>query len=362
MLSIEEYNASERLATIGRSIPELMAFRPITFQQVGYPTHVSLEGELARYVDHNFEAEVPGLFKPGAVFAPIGYVNEFTADEKKLFDSVRDAVAAMTLRRFGRAIRPITNLLVQMGPYRVMDHLAKSFGTKQLAVFEVGPGLTYLGALLVQAGHRYLSYDVTQSLYLWQNRLLAEVAGGDFVEMAMDPDPNRLMSGRVVHLPWWEYVKFLSGTEVRADIVYSNSNLGEMSRVALKHVLHISRQMLAGSKLGLFMYFSTGMCAQNSPEVLAAEFEQFGYHKVFDSPFVAYVLNEDKGSVLTRVFNQDKASVLEKAFRHGVPLFDPSGNRARLTANEVMALRRAEAPLDVQLTCWNYGWTPPFID
>ena len=110
------------------------------------------------------------------------------------------------------------------------------------------------------------------------------------------------------------------------------------------------------------MYFSTGMCAQNSPEVLAAEFEQFGYHKVFDSPFVAYVLNEDKGSVLTRVFNQDKASVLEKAFRHGVPLFDPSGNRARLTANEVMALRRAEAPLDVQLTCWNYGWTPPFID
>lgn len=349
-LPIEIYDSVEQRAMIGCTIPELMAFRPVTFEQVGYPTRVRFEEELARYVDHNFEAEVPRLFDEGKVFPPIGYVNAFTLDEKALFDGIRDAVAAMSLRSFGRAMRPITNLMVQMGPYRTMDHLAKSFDIKQLAVFEVGPGLAYLGALLAQAGHRYLSYDATQSLYLWQNRLLAEIAGDDFVEMANAPDPQQALSGRVVHLPWWEYVKFLQGTAVRADVVYSNSNLGEMSRLALRHVLHISRHMLAGSKIGLFMYFSTGMCAQNSAETIASELTQFGYHKVFDSPFIAYTVNP--GSV----------AAVSRAFRDGIPHVNPSGSSKRLTASEALALRRAEAPLDVQLTTWNHGWIPPFID
>jgi hypothetical protein len=350
IISIEAYEQAERRALIARTVPELMAFRPVTFEQVGYPTQVRFEEELARYVDHNFEGEVPGLYEKGAAFAPIGYVNAFTPDEQRLLDDIRDAVAALTLRHFGRAMRPITNLMVQMGPYRAIHHLAHSFGLPPLTVFEVGPGLGYLGALLAGTGHRYLSYDITQSLYLWQNRLLAEIAEEQFVEMAIDPYPERLLTERVVHLPWWEYVKFLSGTSVRADIVYSNSNLGEMSLLALKHVLHISRHMLAGSKLGLFMYFSTGMCAQNSAESIAAEFAQFGYQKVFDTPFVAYVLDPD-----------NSASVAA-AFKDGIPHVNPTLSDVRLTANEVMGLRRTEAPLDVQLTAWNYGWQPPFID
>jgi hypothetical protein len=350
MLTIEDYDAIEQRAMVGRSVPELMAFQPITFQQVGFPTRVRFEGELARYVDHNFEAEVPRLFEAGAAYQLIGYINAFTLDEKRLFDYIRDVVAAMTIRRFGRAFRPITNLMVQMGPYRAIDQLARILDMKQLTVFEVGPGLAYLGALLANAGHRYLSYDVTQSLYLWQNRLLAEIAGEDFFEMANDPDPQKMLSGRVVHLPWWEYAKFLSETSVRVDIVYSNSNLGEMSLLALRHVLHISRHMLADSKLGLFMYFSAGTPIQNTVESIAAEFTRFGYHKVFDTPFVAYVLNPNN------------ASTIAKAFKKGLPHVNPSRCDVRLTVNEVMALRRAEAPLDVQITALNYGWKPPFID
>jgi len=117
----------ERQATLECPVPQLTAFRPVTFEQVGYPTRVHSEGELARFVDHNFEGEVPALFKPSAVFPPIGYVNAFTPDEKRLFDVIRDTVAAMSLSRFGRAIRPITNLMVQMGPYRAIEHLARRF-------------------------------------------------------------------------------------------------------------------------------------------------------------------------------------------------------------------------------------------
>src|SRR5207244_3430971 len=151
ILPIDVYDETEHCGMIGRSVSELMAFRPVTVAQVGYPTSVSLEEELARYVDHNFEPEVPRLFDPGAEFPPIGYVNAFTPDEKKLLDSIRDAVAGMSLRRFGRAIRPISNLMVQMGPFRAIAHEARKSGMKQLTVFEVGPGLAYLGALIAQA-------------------------------------------------------------------------------------------------------------------------------------------------------------------------------------------------------------------
>src|SRR5262245_35179944 len=81
-LSVQHYDAAEARALVDVSIPAMMAFRPVTFHQVGWPTRVTVEAELARYVDHNFEAEVPSLFKPNAKFAPIGYRNAFTLDEQ----------------------------------------------------------------------------------------------------------------------------------------------------------------------------------------------------------------------------------------------------------------------------------------
>src|SRR5207249_8040030 len=135
--------------------------------------------------------------------------------------------------------------------------------------------------------------------------------------------------------------KLLPGPAVQADIVYSNSNLGEMSLIALKHVLHISRHMLAASDLGVFMYFTSGCCKQNTPESIAVEFTQFGYHPIPGTPFPAYVLN------------RDRAASVASAFKDGIPHINPNGSDVRLTANDVMSLRRAEAPLDVQLTAWN---------
>jgi hypothetical protein len=349
-LTPARYDTVEREAIKPLSVPVLMAYRPVTYQMVGFPVRVVDESELIRYVDHNFEHEVPGLFRPDARFAPIAYVNAFTPDERELFDRVREHVVRLTAKRFGRAVRPITNLMVQMGPYRIMHEIARATATRELAVFEAGPGLGYLGALLALTGHRYASFDVTQSLYLWQNRLLSAVAGGDLVETAGDITLPRLDGARIVHLPWWQFIQLLTNCPLRADIVYSNSNLGEMSLLALKYLLQIGRSMLADSKIGLFMYMSTGMLAQSTAENLAVEFSQFGYVKVCDSPFVAYTVG-----------NRDVSAILD-AFKNGVPHFRPSGAGASLTANEVMALRRAEAPVDWQITAWNYGWQAPFTD
>ncbi len=349
-LTPARYDALERRGVEELPIPVLMAFQPVTFERHSYPTRIDTMRAVLRYADHNSEAEVPGLFEPGATFAPVGYVNRFTADERALLATLRQRVASALLADFGRAIKPVTNLLVQIGPFRVMSQIAKAYRRTPLSLFEVGPGAAYIGAMMAVAGHRYMAYDITQSLYLWQHYLLQAVAGGDFAETAAQSEFAPSRDARIVHLPWWQYVRFLQRCPVRADVVYSNSNLGEMSPLALKHVLHISRRMLEGSPVGVFAYFSTGMTAQNSPEQIAAAFAQAGFVQAMQEPFIAYVPE-----------GRDPAPIRD-AFAAGIPFYDPSGRGGDFDANAVMALKRSEAPLDVDLAAWNYGWKPPYTD
>jgi hypothetical protein len=352
-LTIEQYNRAEEQARLELSIAHLMAFRAVAFDSVSWPTRISNERELLRYVDHNFEAEVPSLYKPGAVFDPIGYRNAFSLDEKALIGAISDQVAQLTERSLGRRTRPMTNLLVQTGPFRVMQQLASGSGLKQLSVFEVGPGAGYLGAMLAHVGHRYLSYDVAQSLYLWQSRLLQAVARADFVELAGLDDregERAAREARVVHLPWWTYIKMLDGTQVRADVIYSNSNLSEMTNIALRHVLLISRQMLADSPKGVFCFFSKGMPSQTPHDQIDEIFRQHGFHKAFDSPFHAFTVWPDA------------VRPIQNLFKRGIQAYNPSGRKEVVDAATMVPVRRAEAPLDLQLTVKFHDWTPPLLD
>lgn len=353
-LPVELYDAAERHAHEHLSIPHLMAFRPVAFEMVGWPTRVKTEAELARYVDHNFEAEVPGLFRKGAVFEPIGYRNSFTHDESDAIAEVRGRVGELTEQWFGRRILPVSNLLVQIGPFRAMQQLSSLFNLPTLRIFEVGPGAGYLGALLAQVGHRYLSYDVTQSIYLWQSRLLQAIAGPDFVELAGvdDGDKRRqlLIDKRIVHMPWWQYVDFAYRPHVDVDVVYSNSNLSEMSRLSLRHVLEISRQMLAKSRVGVFCFFSKGMPAQTPHEQIDDEFRNFGYFKILDQPLTIFSLRPEH------------KNLFREAFKTGISSFNPTGRGGKLTARDVVPIKRSEAPLDTQITRWIHGWEPPYVD
>jgi hypothetical protein len=344
-----EYDFFEDLGCEELPIPIMMAFKPVTFDKHSYPTHINKIRSILRYADHNFEAEVPGLFKQGAKFSPIGYVNRFTADEKELLQVVRERVGTSLSLDFGRCIKPVTNLLVQIGPFRVMSHIAQIFEKKPLTLFEVGPGAAYIGAMMGLTGHKYLSYDITQSLYIWQQYMLRAVGRDIFFDTASQLEYNPPDNAKIIHLPWWHYVRFLQNCPVKADVVYSNSNLGEMSPLSLKHVLHISRKMLEKSEIGFFIYFSTGMIAQNSVEQIATAFDQAGYELVMKEPFMAYVIR-----------GRNKNSI-DQIFAEGIPFYDPSGRKGSFDANEVMALSRSEAPLDLDLANWNYGWPPPYI-
>jgi len=346
----DEYDRFEVTGCADLPIPLMMAYKPITFEKYSYPTHIKEISQILRYADHNSEAEVVGLFKTDAKFSPIGYINSFTSDESSLLKNLRQRLADSLNSDFGRPIKPITNLLVQVGPFRVMSHIANMFGKKPLTLFEVGPGAAYLGAMMALTGHQYLSFDITQSLYIWQQYMLRVMAGDDFFDTARQRFYNPPDLAKIVHLPWWQYVRFLQNCPIKADIVYSNSNLGEMSPVALKQVLNISRQMLEKSEVGIFIYFSTGMTAQSSSEQIATAFEQAGYTLAMKEPFIAYVL---KGKDPTPV---------EQLFLGGIPFYDPSGQGGTFESNNVMSLSRKEAPLDADFAAWYYGWNPPYVD
>jgi hypothetical protein len=349
-ITVQQYDAAERQGMAALAVPEVMAYAPVAFQRVGYPVRVHTEAELLRYADHNFETEVRRLFEPGVEFRPAGYENRFTADESALINRLRGQVVDMTRQRFGRPVRPISNLLVQTGPFRMMNAIAELSGKKTLSVFEVGPGLGYLGALLIMMGHRYASYDITQSLCLWQNRLHSYLAGAEFGDAIGGDEPDLYSSHRVIQVPWWKYIFFRHATPIKADIVYSNSNLGEMTTVSLQHMLHISKMMLAESDLGLFLYMSAGSPAQNDEEFVVGQLKGFGFKRVFSRYFDGFMLE-----------GRELPAALQRLEEEKIPYYNPSGGAADLTASEMMALPAGEAPLDATIAQFLHGWQPPFL-
>ncbi len=346
-VEVDAYNRAEAEGCASLAIPDLIAFKPVSFERGGYPVRVTVEGELLRYADHNFEPEVKNLFVPGAEFRPAAYRNRFSHDEKELFDRMRDLVVDLTRRRFGRPVRPISNLLVQMAPFRIIDAIAARLGQKP-AIFEAGPGMGYFGALLALSGYRYMSYDITQALCLWQNRLHAWIAGEEFGELITNNHPASLQR-RVVQIPWWKFVHFRQGSPVRADIVYSNSNLGEMHPFALPQVLFIARQILQDSALGLFMFIHHGSQPQQDESTINNLIDQFGFQRVFAKNFHGFIL---KGRSLPPALLE-----LEQI---ETPDFNPSGRGGALQAAEIMAVAPQEAPLDVVACQLLFSWQPPF--
>jgi len=201
-------------------------------------------------------------------------------------------------------------------------------------------------------GHQHISFDVTQAMYLWQNRLFAEIAADSFAEAAFPESRTNAFEKQLVHVPWWCFVDWFDKPPIEGlDVVYSNSNLCEkMSPFALRLLLHICKPLLKASDIGLFWFFGTGFPGQTSVEGLHTEFIKQGYTRIDSLPFNAYVPDD-----------RDTARIV-RAFSAGIPLYNPSGNRERRTASEVAAVKRDEAPLDVAVTAWYYGWKPPYID
>lgn len=323
MLTPEIYKKIEEKNLVDTSIALMMAYSPRAFVNTGYQIEVSKLSELRKFVDHNFEPGVENVFLKNGKHSIISYENAFTSEEKSKFRFIQDEVGILSEKYYNRKIKPLSNLLVQLGPHRAISMLNKVFKKKEenISVFEIGAGHGYLGGLLSLDGYRYYSYDVTQSLYLFQSHLLQQIAKNDFIEY-VDKKDISFNKSRVGHLPWWDFCKvFEEKIETNFDIVYSNSNLGEMSNAAIRINVMMAKRMLEKSDLGIFMFFSEGSTPVNNLANILNILQSYGFKLILEQPFFCLVLNDEIGNKLFDLFKDGVTSLNENAEKFGVQEF-----------------------------------------
>jgi hypothetical protein len=242
-LSIADYDAEEKRARISASYPAIRAFSAVAFAQVNFPVRVAEEQELIRYADIMQE-----------MLSRREYLEARTFSEAEVAAILRVVaqVRALTGRLYGRTVQPLMCLFPPIAILRAVEAIAKKRG-RRLKIFEIGPGSGYLGAYLINAGHCYASMDITQALYLWQNRLFAGIAA-DGQEWVLDAGTK----GRCIHVPWWQFARYYEVLPIAADIVICDGAMGEMETLGLFYNLRIARAMVDGSDCAAFMFRRIG--------------------------------------------------------------------------------------------------------
>src|SRR5580700_5706102 len=148
---LESYNQKDREMRSKLPVPEVQAFSPCTFDQIGWPHSVTTAADLVRYADwcnhpgaHDYFANPPYLPTQCARLL-------FSPAEATLLRRVSGAVGDFT-RALGREVRPALNHVAQIGPFRIMMEIKRRLGLDRLTIFDVGAGSGYQSALLSLAG------------------------------------------------------------------------------------------------------------------------------------------------------------------------------------------------------------------
>jgi hypothetical protein len=274
MVSIDVYYGNERTARAHAPLSAIWGFTPLTLRQYGYPVDVENEAEILRLADGEHPT-VHGRFG----------ITRYSPKEIALIGQVREAVARLSERVRGRASRPYFIFGGTIPCYRLIKRLLTIPGVNEgphgAAVWEIGCGQGFLGSLLLADGVRYRGFDVTPVMYLWQNRLWTELIGENRIQeqAALPLDrraayPDELPA---IHIPWWRYVREFTAAPPRIDIVVCDHALGELTDIALRHILHTAARAVEGSKLGAFVATASGALAQRNTIGIMQAFYQAGF-------------------------------------------------------------------------------------
>lgn len=329
-LTVAAYEEAERLAKAGLSADHIRAFSAATFLFHGYPDRAESDLAVIRYVDTMQEFNDPIRHHEKDLYSE---------DEGLLIRQLCDRVVELTRDRFGRAVRPWQGPLTTMKMFRAVQEVARIAGRKELTIFEIGPGSGHLGALLIGAGHRYTSSDIAQGFYLWQSLLGRALAGGSFVEGALQEKYPYTPQGRVAHIPWWHYATLYRASAIpRADVVISDHALGEMHPYAMRYTSQLIQMILKASPIGLLMFESIGEPRFHSEDAVRSHFARVGMDQYLSGgPTKAIGVS----SKATRQF--------EKMFKEQPPTYNPSGSPKRLLGRDIVQILEEEAPLSYEL-------------
>lgn len=143
-LTLSQYDEAESSVISTMSNSAIAAFSPISFQHVNFPTHVSEEKSLVRFIDAMQD-------EGGAKF--FDKSRRYSEYEQELITSVLQAVRKLSKAEFGKTVCPWSAPLSAVYPVRLISALSE-WENRKLSVFEFGPGSGYLGSLLASANHK----------------------------------------------------------------------------------------------------------------------------------------------------------------------------------------------------------------
>ena len=329
-LTVQAYADAEIAAKTALSADHIRAFSPATFRYHGYPDAAESDAAVIRYVDTMQEFADPLRHHEREAYSE---------DEARLVRQVCERVVELTRGLFGRPVRPWQGPLTTMKVFRAVQEVARVTGKRELTVFELGPGSGYLGALLVAAGHRYVSSDIAQGFYLWQSHLGRALAGDEFIEGALEPRYPYGAGRRVVHMPWWHYATLYRESAIpQADIVVSDHALGEMHAYAMRYSSQLIKMMLASSSVGLVVFESIGEPRFHSQDAVWSHFARVGLDRPLpDGPIKAIGKTARMSKQVMEIFASQP------------PPYNPSGSSKRLLGRDIIPIREEEAPLSYEL-------------
>jgi hypothetical protein len=288
-LSIEEYDRNEKEAMANVGYAQHAAYSTKTFKDHGFPTNMTEEREIFRYVDSIMGTDLERL-NAGYFFRDTPIRTDYSLDEVELLNKISRGVENITEKSCDEKHSVFFNHLSGVGLFRIVSRIAELTGKEKLSVFEVGPGCGYTGALIGMLGHNYASYDVTQAYYLFQNRLMDNLFKDEFTEYAGAnelPTENQGLS-RISHLPWWKYMELFKDNPFKADIVISNANLAEMHSLSQKYMLRMSKMMMAESDIGMLIFGNVGSEHMGTEADVFQNLDDAGYKIIVKDQFFGF--------------------------------------------------------------------------
>jgi len=270
-LDVETYNAAEAAAADRFPIRVNQAFFPEMFASVGYPARVERADQLWRYIDVMHETRT--------TYNMDYLLHGLTTREFELFKDVTKLVDRHAATNFGRRAHATSALLRALHVLRLIKLVT---GDERPAVLEIGPGCGYLGMLLVMEGYPYISTDVAQAFYLYQNRMLLQVAK-DLKELVIDDGDILTIetpkSGTAIHIPWWKWVTLTPDKiKLSAGIMTCNHCLCEMHPSSMGYLAAASSRILANDPGGgKFVFDSWGFDLLHGEDTILAKFSEYGF-------------------------------------------------------------------------------------
>ncbi len=273
-LTIEEYARAQERAVRKFPLPLIASFQPVFFDDAGYQTRVTDEADLWKYIDSMSTPRTAyELSRPGGML---------TEEE---FGWCR--VLATDVMEYGQRFysRSSHSAYTTIRAAYLTRHLRYLYGSRPVRVLEVGPGNGFLGAMLLREGYAYAATDISQGLYLHQNRLWNFVTGGRVQDLARADASPALVEGGALHIPWWEYVAITPDSFPEFDVVTCNHAICEFSPPSLRFTLQLARQLLRGTGgIKLFMIEGWGNLTRNWPRTVTKAFYDAGFILVHNDP------------------------------------------------------------------------------